>query len=79
LLFGTTETFLKRFGIEDVSELPDREGLLEKIRMIEESAPEPTEEELYNFAKQEENPDFLEGEDVELIGADEAASATDEE
>ena len=53
--------------------------MLEKIRMIEESAPEPTEEGLYNFAKQEEKPDFLEGEDVELIGADEAASATDEE
>ncbi|MCH5165780.1 MAG: SMC-Scp complex subunit ScpB [Clostridiales bacterium] len=74
LLFGTTETFLKRFGIEDISQLPDRDELLEKIRRIEETAPEPTEEELYNFAKQEENPDFLEGEEVEFIAVDEAAA-----
>lgn len=64
LLFGTTDTFLKRFGIEDVADLPDRDALLEKIRDIEEASPEPTEEELYNFAKTEENPDFLLGEDV---------------
>lgn len=77
LLFGTTETFLKRFGIEDITELPDRDGLLEKIREIEESAPEPTEEQLYNYAKQEETPDFLEGEDVQMIDVGEEAASTD--
>ena len=74
LLFGTTETFLKRFGIEDISDLPDRDELLEKIRLIEETTPQPTEEELYNYAKQEEKPDFLEGEEVEFIAVDEAAA-----
>lgn len=77
LLFGTTETFLKRFRIEDIEQLPDREALLEKIRQIEESTPEPTEAELYNFANQEETPDFLKGEDVMKIEVDEAAATED--
>ncbi|MCM1367406.1 MAG: SMC-Scp complex subunit ScpB [Roseburia sp.] len=77
LLFGTTENFLKRFRIEDIEQLPDREVLLEKIRQIEESAPEPTEAELYNYADKEEKPDFLEGEDVVKIEADEAAATDD--
>lgn len=78
LLFGTSEAFLKRFGIEDISELPDRELLLEKIKMIEETTPAPTEEELYNFAKAEETPEFLEGEELIKIEVDEAASTLEE-
>lgn len=70
LLFGTSETFLKRFGIEAIEELPDRDSLLAKIRDIEESTPEPIEEGLYNFAENEETPDFLEGEEVIKIEAD---------
>ena len=76
LLFGTTETFLKRFGIEDLESLPERERLLEKIKQIEESARELTEEQLYNFAKQEENPDFLQGEDVLMIETEEEPAET---
>lgn len=76
LLFGTTDAFLKRFGIEDISELPDRDGLLDKIKAIEETSPEPTEDQLYNFAKEEEIPEFLQGEDVELIEVDAEAAAT---
>lgn len=34
LLFGTTEEFLKRFGLESVSQLPDNEALIERIRTI---------------------------------------------
>lgn len=75
LLFGTTETFLKRFRIENLSELPDREVILDKIKEIEEKTPELTEAELYNFAKQEENPAFLDGEVVEAIEADGAEEA----
>ena len=83
LLFGTTETFLKRFGIEDISELPDREALLEKIKAIEETVPEQTEDQLYNYAKdgegKDEIPEFLQGEDVELIEVEaEAAATTDD-
>ncbi len=79
LLFGTTEAFLKRFGIEDISDLPDRDSLLDKIKAIEETSPEPTEDQLYNFAKDEEIPEFLQGEDVELIEVNaEAAATTDD-
>ncbi len=84
LLFGTTENFLKRFGIEDISQLPDRDSLLEKIRDIEESEPEPTEEQLYNYANAEEDPDFLQGESIVSVSGDddgevEAAAAYDGE
>lgn len=74
LLFGTTETFLMRFGIDSLDDLPEREKLLDKIKEIEESSPEPTEEELYNFAKQEETPDFLQGEQLIKIDSDGNAS-----
>lgn len=88
LLFGTSEAFLKRFGIEDIESLPERETVRERIKAIEDAAPEPTEEELYNFAKAEENPEFLQGEDMVMIDSDgnetpvaaskEAASAVDD-
>lgn len=70
LLFGTSETFLRKFGIEDIADLPDRDKLLEKIKDIEETTPEPTEEGLYRFASDEENPEFLQGEDVVKIEVD---------
>ena len=34
LLFGTTEEFLKRFGLEDLTQLPDNEALMERIKTI---------------------------------------------
>lgn len=34
LLFGTTDEFLKRFGLTGLSELPDNEQLLERIKTI---------------------------------------------
>ena len=77
LLFGTTEGFLKRFGIEDIEQLPERDAVKERIREIEEASPEPTEEQLYNFAKQEENPEFLQGEDVVKIELDETGETTE--
>ncbi len=70
LLFGTSETFLRKFGIEDIADLPDRDKLLEKIKDIEETTPEPTEEGLYRFVSDEENPEFLQGEDVVKIEVD---------
>ncbi len=84
LLFGTTDAFLKRFSIEDISQLPGREELLDKIREIEETAPETEETQLYNYADGgEETPEFLQGEDVEVIEADTEAdteaAATDTE
>lgn len=82
LLFGTTDAFLKRFAIEDISELPGREELLEKIREIEETSPVPEEETLYNFQDNGENPDFLQGEEVMAFSGDieqEVAATGDEE
>ncbi len=75
LLFGTTDVFLKRFAIEDLSQLPGRDELLEKIKEIEETVPSEEEETLYNFADNAEKPDFLDGEDVVMIEADGAAEA----
>ena len=34
LLFGTTDEFLKRFGLEDLSQLPDNDALMERIKTI---------------------------------------------
>lgn len=36
-LFGTTDEFLKRFGISDLKELPDYNELLEKVEKIKEN------------------------------------------
>lgn len=79
LLFGTTDVFLKRFCIEDITQLPGRDELLERIKEIEESAPSEEEEHLYNFADNAENPDFLEGEDVVMIEADEPVAGVEAE
>ena len=61
LLFGTTENFLKRFNLTDLAELPDYDGLLERIRVIETGEDEKSDS-LYNEFKlpdEEELPDFL--------------------
>ncbi len=80
LLFGTTDAFLKRFAIEDVKDLPDRDSLLDKIKEIEETSPEPEEETLYNFAdKDGETPEFLQGENITMIEADDAEAAATED
>lgn len=41
LLYGTTDNFLKRFGLDDIKNLPSYEDLLEKIKLIhaQENAP----------------------------------------
>lgn len=72
LLFGTTENFLKRFNLTDLAELPDYEGLLERIKVIEED--EPKSDSLYNEFKisdEEVIPEFLKDvEGIETISAD---------
>ncbi len=106
LLFGTTDEFLKRFGLKDILELPDSEALMERIKTIYND--NDTSSQLFNnyeikeveekFEKRaereelslddidtkikkalenvngikipdkEEIPEFLKGEDVEIIG-----------
>ncbi len=76
LLFGTTENFLKRFNLKDLAELPDYDGLLERIKVIEEGEQQKSDS-LYNEFKlpdEEEIPDFLkEEEGVQSVGADHIA------
>lgn len=69
LLFGTTDNFLKRFRIEDISQLPDYEKLLDSIKVIETENKPPESESLYNEFElpPEETPEFLQGEDVEHV------------
>lgn len=52
LLFGTTEEFLKRFGLEDLSELPNNEQLLDRIKTI--YTEEEKSDSLFNFKVVEE-------------------------
>lgn len=80
LLFGTTENFLRRFGIENIEELPDRDTLIERIRTIELTAETEVKQEekivqLYNF----ENKSAESGENVAPASAQaEVAAVSDE-
>ncbi|MFR6640537.1 MAG: SMC-Scp complex subunit ScpB [Christensenellales bacterium] len=79
LLFGTTDEFLKRFQLEDISQLPDYETLLESIRVLG-SENDEEKRSIYNeyeipdeettdpdIPEEEEVPDFLTGEKIEKI------------
>lgn len=64
LLFGTTEEFLKRFELSDITDLPSYDEVLDKIKTIE--SPEQIRDELYNsfeIPEEEEVPEFLQGEE----------------
>lgn len=50
LLYGTTDNFLKRFGLDDIKNLPSYEELLEKIQLIH--AQTSNEIDLYNSNRQ---------------------------
>jgi len=79
ILFGTTEDFLKRFQISNLSELPDYEQLLENIQILNEKRTAPTATEgqsMYNefeipeeentqsaTPEAEEIPEFLQNEE----------------
>lgn len=75
LLFGTTENFLKRFNIKNLSDLPDYEELLERIKTIHAEEDDERQETLFrnvdDLEFNEELPDFLKGEDfVKIEGED---------
>ncbi len=67
LLFATTDDFLKRFSISDVSDLPDYETLLAKLQEISASDLSVKTVEKPMFDKVEEVPEFLIGEQVEKV------------
>ncbi len=74
LLFGTTENFLKRFNLTDLAQLPDYDGLLERIKVIETGEEQNQSDSLYNefsLPLEEELPEFLAGEqDVQTVTGD---------
>ena len=70
LMFGTSDNFLKRFNIQNLSDLPDYEELLERIKTIreEEDAQANQGDTLFRNVEDlefnEDLPDFLKGEDL---------------
>lgn len=81
LLFGTTENFLKRFDIKNISDLPDYEELLERIKTIRQEEDSANQDTLFrnvdDIEFNEELPDYLKGENVEKIEADAQVSQAD--
>ena len=67
LLFATTDDFLKRFSISNVTDLPDYETLLEKLREISVTDFSVKTVEKPMFDQVEDVPDFLLGEDVNKV------------
>ncbi len=74
LMFGTTENFLKRFNVQNLSDLPDYEQLLERIKTIREEEDKEQRDTLFrdvaDLEFNEELPDFLKGEDFVKIEGD---------
>lgn len=70
LLFATTDDFLKRFSISNVTDLPDYETLLEKLREISTTDFSVKTVEKPMFDVVEDVPDFLEGEQVTKVEVD---------
>lgn len=76
LVFGTTENFLKRFNVQQLSDLPDYETLLERIQTIRAEEDEKQDTLFRNVEDlefNEELPAHLLGENFEKIEADDEA------
>lgn len=65
LLYGTTDEFLKRFSIEEVSDLPDYETLLSQLHDLSTATTTVVEKPMFDAVG--EVPDFLVGEKVEVV------------
>lgn len=65
LLFGTTDEFLKRFQLEALSQLPDYDTLIERIKVFDEKDGRKAEDNMlfdHFELPEEEVPEFLKGE-----------------
>jgi len=66
LLFGTTDNFLKKFNISSLSELPDYDHLLERIKVLHED----TNNSLFDYSRMpnvDEDEDEISDEEAEEI------------
>lgn len=74
-LYGTTDEFLRRFNLKELSDLPAYEDLLERIKLIRsETEVQHSTDSLYRdhtISQEEIIPEFLKGEDIQTIVADE--------
>lgn len=79
LLFGTTDSFLKRFNLKDINQLPDYEELLERIKTIRQDEEQEKQDTLFknvdDIEFEEDLPDFLKGEEVQNISVDDGTIA----
>lgn len=69
VLYGTTDNFLKRFSLSEVQDLPDYQALLERLKNIETNMQnkETVEQIMFDTSKNEELPEFLKDEQVEVV------------
>ena len=74
LLFGTTENFLKRFDIKEITDLPDYESLIERIQTLRTEEDEESGDTLFRDVEglefEEDLPDFLKGEEIQKVEGD---------
>ena len=79
LLFGTTESFLKRFNLKDINQLPDYEELLERIKTIRQEEDQEKQDTLFknvdDIEFEEDLPDFFFFFYVQTISADDGTIA----
>lgn len=59
ILFGTTDEFLRKFGLENVGGLPDYKEVLERISLLDENFNNGARDTLYFDRKLGEQPDFI--------------------
>ena len=69
ILFATTDEFLKRFSLSQISDLPDYEVFVQRLKDIfdERTSGIVTEKPMFDSAQEEELPEFLQGEDVQVV------------
>lgn len=71
-LYGTTDEFLKRFRLENIDSLPDYQNLLQSIEELKSRRDDAESDSLYNNfdIPDAEKPEFMDGEEGQLITAD---------
>ncbi len=59
ILFGTTDEFLRKFGLDALDNLPDYKEVLERISLLDENFNNGARDSLYFDRKLGEQPDFI--------------------
>ncbi len=67
LLFGTTDNFLKKFGLESLEDLPEYESLLDRIKVIKESVNNNSLYDFRSIPESEEKPAEEDDEATKLL------------